>query len=297
MQTNEIETFWLNLEDRACVLLRGQDTADLLHRVTSQDTRGLAVGAGAPACILTGKGKMQAFFEVFRPDQDVFVLEVDRSQRDALCALLDRFIFAERIDVIAPAWRAIGVFGTEAPEPLAVDGVAPWGEGYVLGSAQLGVPSHRAHGPAEAIADLERRLTDVRSGDFADYEALRIDAGVPRFGVDVDESTIPLEAGLESACHPDKGCYIGQEVIARIHTYGHVNRKLCRVRIDSNELPEPGTLIYDEGVEAGRVTSAYVLPDASAVHALAMLPFVLLEADEAPELHVGAADGPQAKLR
>ena len=88
-------------------------------------------------------------------------------------------------------------------------------------------------------------------------EVLRIEAAVPKWGVDMDESTIPNEAGLEArAINYDKGCYIGQETIARIKTYGHVNRRLVQMVIGGESVPARGDTILAEGREVGQVTSA-----------------------------------------
>ncbi len=86
---------------------------------------------------------------------------------------------------------------------------------------------------------------------------LRIEAGVPKWGVDMDENTIPNEAGLEArAISYDKGCYIGQETIARIKTYGHVNRRLVQIVIAGESVPVRGDKLFAEEREVGQVTSA-----------------------------------------
>ena len=92
-----------------------------------------------------------------------------------------------------------------------------------------------------------------------ELERMRVEAGVPLWGVDMDENTIPVEAGLAAwAISYDKGCYIGQETIARIKTYGHVNRHLCQLRMEGKlalryvrrELAKPGTIVTVDGVQA-----------------------------------------------
>lgn len=103
------------------------------------------------------------------------------------------------------------------------------------------------------------------------FETARIEAGIPRFGADMDENTIPLEAGLEArAISYTKGCYIGQEVINRIHSVGHVNRKLCGLRLaaDLESLPEHGQKLFQAGKEAGYITSAAKSPLLNATIAL-----------------------------
>ena len=88
-------------------------------------------------------------------------------------------------------------------------------------------------------------------------ETLRIEEAVPKWGADMDENTIPNEAGLEArAISYDKGCYIGQETIARIKTYGHVNRRLVQIAIAGESVPARGDKILAEGREVGQVTSA-----------------------------------------
>jgi folate-binding protein YgfZ len=88
-------------------------------------------------------------------------------------------------------------------------------------------------------------------------ELLRVEAGIPKFGVDMDEETIPNEAGLEArAISYDKGCYIGQETIARIKTYGHVNRQLVQMVLTGESVPSRGDRIVAKDREVGQVTSA-----------------------------------------
>jgi folate-binding protein YgfZ len=286
---------WLDLDQRAAVMIRGPDAVDLLHRVTSQDVRGLAVGGGAPACILTAKGKMQALFWLFRPASDLFLAETARANARSLRDQIDRFVFAERIAVELPDWRVLGLFGPRAPALVAEAppgcGVVAAGDGFLVRSDELGVPGLRFHVPAAAAAALSARVPTPPRGSAADFDGLRIDAGWPELGADADDTTIPLEVGLAAACSTTKGCYVGQEVIARIHTYGHVNRQLCRLVIEGS-CPGPGALVYDEGLEAGRVTSCYVSPGDGKAHALAMLPRLLVS--PGPALRVGAPDGPAA---
>ena len=287
----------LRLDHRVALIVRGGESADLLHRVTSQDTRGMEVGAGAPACVLTAKGKLLAFFELFRVGEDCFVVEIDRSRVEGLRGLIDRFIFTEQVELAVPDWSAVGVFGPHAAD--YVDGVPEpgharaEGEGFLFVSDLLGVTGITYHGPGETAARFAEDQS-LPQGGLEEWDALRIDAGIPRYGVDADETTIPLEANLDRACHREKGCYIGQEVIARIDTYGHVNRQLCRVLIDGDAVPEPNTLVFDEGDEAGRITSAYLSPVDGKVHALAMLPLVLAESGTA--LHIGTASGSPAAV-
>jgi folate-binding protein YgfZ len=143
------------------------------------------------------------------------------------------------------------------------------GEIYLVNQPRLGSTGFDLFVPNEALADTATRLVKEaatvggRLCGWQAFEMARIERGIPRFGVDMDESNLPLEAGLETrAISYDKGCYIGQEVINRIRTIGHVTRTLCRLRF-SGQLtvpPSPGDKLFKEGKEVGTMTSFVALP-------------------------------------
>jgi folate-binding protein YgfZ len=124
------------------------------------------------------------------------------------------------------------------------------------------------------------------------FEIARIEAGIPRFGADMDENTNPLEAGLETrAISFNKGCYIGQEVISRIHTYSEVAKSLRGLRLadDLKHLPGKGDKLFHDGKEVGFVTSGTVSPRLSAKIALG---YIKREANQpGTELILRTADG------
>jgi folate-binding protein YgfZ len=188
--------------------------------------------------------------------------------------------------------RALGLF-TELPaQPLAFVKAsdATLGEIYLAGNARLAnssggrteTPSEASQpGSKSAIAGFDLFVPNQSLGAVADklvaaaksiggrvcgwqaLETARIEAGIPRYGADMDETNIPLECGLEArAITYVKGCYIGQEVINRIHSVGHVNRELCGLRLADNLecLPRHGDKLWQAGREAGYVTSAVQSP-------------------------------------
>lgn len=128
-------------------------------------------------------------------------------------------------------------------------------------------------GPQEAVAAAWAALpADVPRWTAERLEAFRIEVGVPRLGVDVDDATIPQEAFLErDAVSFTKGCFVGQELVCRIDTRGHVNRYLRRLDIAGGTVPPAGAAVIVDGRERGVVTSAAVDPDANRVVALAMV--------------------------
>jgi folate-binding protein YgfZ len=181
---------------------------------------------------LNAKGKMRGEGQVICL-ADAFLLEVN----PGLAPSLEKFIITEdvMIEDVSESMHEWLVIGNEVGEvpPQAVIFRQPLGWGMIGEGSMTGTID------AEAL------------------EVLRIEGAVPKWGVDMDENTIPVEAGLEArAINYDKGCYIGQETIARIKTYGHVNRRLVQMVFTGESVPGRGDKIFVEGREVGQVTSA-----------------------------------------
>jgi len=215
----------------------GDDRADFLHGQCTNDIKRLAVGESCYAAFLNAKGKMRGEGQIIHLE-DAFWLEVN----PGLAQSLEKFIITEDVTIedlsaTRGEWMMIGDTAASLP-PRAITFPHPLGRG-VIG---------------------EGSMTATISADM--LEVLRIEAAVPKWGVDMDESTIPNEAGLETrAISYDKGCYIGQETIARIKTYGHVNRQLVQMTIvSSGSATAPvavvGDRIFEGAREVGHVTSA-----------------------------------------
>jgi folate-binding protein YgfZ len=210
----------------------GTDRVAFLHGQCTNDIKSLAVGQSCYAVFLNAKGKMRGDAHVACV-KDAFMLETSVGLQPSL----EKFIVTEdvTIDDVSGArgeWLVVGTATVTLPAG-AVTFSHPLGVGVISAlplMATLG---------AEAL------------------EVMRIEAGIPKWGVEMDENTIPVEAGLAGrAISYDKGCYIGQETIARIKTYGHVNRQLVQLSVDSDELPVKGAKILADEKEAGQVTSA-----------------------------------------
>lgn len=289
----------LRLDHLALVEVEGRDAADLLQRVTSQDVVGLPVAMSARATILDGKGKLLALFEVFRLDEGSFLLEVQRDRASALAALIDRYVFAEDVRVSVLDHEGLARVGPEVAAPTSA--VRREGAGFDLCSMAWSAEAARSWAQRSWLpkADFAEALAAITTtvGGLDEFHALRIDAGLPYLGLDADPKTIPLEVGLDDACDAKKGCYPGQEIVARIRTYGHVNRLLCRVHVDATaaEVEQASALFDEDGDEAGRLTSAFALPSGGGLHALAMLPRALASAGT--QLRFAAPDGRLASVR
>ncbi len=204
------------------------DRVEFLHGQCTNDIRRLRAGESCYATFLNAKGKMRGEGQVICLD-DSFLLEVN----PGLGPSLEKFIITEDVTIedVSASMNEWLVMGERPSNPLTFRHPLGWG---VIG---------------------EQTMTATIGSE--ELEVLRIEAGVPKWGADMDENTIPNEAGLEArAISYDKGCYIGQETIARIKTYGHVNRRLVQMVIAGESVPARGDKILAEGREVGEVTSA-----------------------------------------
>jgi folate-binding protein YgfZ len=270
---------------RALLAVGGSDATSFLHGILTNDVRALKPGQACYAAYLTPQGRMLADMQVLRRPDDLW-LDVEEIVREKLLARFEQSIFTEDVTVMdrSGAIVTFGVYGSASTGALAdalsnaqrapvlpgVDAhltveLPESGHATVLGVSAGGV--HGFHVFAEPPA--ADRLIDVLLSRGAAAlgaeaaESLRVEAGVPRYGIDMTEDTIPLETGIEDrAISTTKGCYVGQEVIIRIlhRGQGRVVRKLVGLRIEGNQVPGSGTrLLYDERV-VGHVTSAVRSP-------------------------------------
>jgi folate-binding protein YgfZ len=204
---------------------------------------GLGVGKSAWSFVLQPQGKVDAFLRVTRAADDEFVLDMDKGWGEAVTARLNRFKLRVKADIEPVDRKCLAVRGPRAHE-VAPDGIdADW----------PGFPGVDLLGPEPAVPD------GVPVGSVEDYERARIEAGVPVMGKELDEHTIPAEAGVvDRAVSFTKGCYTGQELVARIDSRGgNVPRRLRRLRATAaGTTINAGAAIDVGGKERGRVTSS-----------------------------------------
>jgi folate-binding protein YgfZ len=241
--------------ERAYVRVAGPDAADYLQRMVSNDVEGLAPGEARPALLLTAKARVIAPVVVWRRGDDDFLVLTEPELGETVRALLTRMRLRAKCEIELEAHTSVLVFGNAAGG-FATD---------FPGAVEI-VDS--ALEPTIDTTELERR---------------RIEARVPRWGREIDDRVLPAEAGLD-ATHVDfgKGCYPGQEPVARLHYRGHPNRGL-RV-LELAELPPYDAELVHEGKPVGRVTSAAPRADGSVV----ALAYVRVEVPEGAELAVDA---------
>jgi folate-binding protein YgfZ len=277
--------------------ISGQDAAQFLQGVLTNDVAALAPGQHCYAASLTAQGRMVSDMHVLRRQGD-FLLVVEPPVAAGLAARFDRSIFTENADVAdvsagvasigvhgpgAFAAAAAGVGNARAPairDALAQDRHALFpadgGELIVFGGAWLGVRGVRVIGPDAEVRAMRDRLAASGLPELspAALDARRIEAGTPVFGVDMTDDTIPLEAGLEArAISTTKGCYVGQEIVVRIlhRAGGRVARRMVGLVGTATSSLERGMHVFADGREVGVVTSAAWSPALGSCVALAMV--------------------------
>jgi len=232
--------------------LTGSDRKKFLNGLVSNDVLKLAPKAGMTACLLSPKGMLRAYFLLYDAGESLL----------ALCP-------AETAGNFAETMKKMIMLSESKFEDAS-------GELFCVLSF-----GDRAE-PAEAVVPWPRLSPDARvrvvAGKKADapppedFEIRRVERALPVFGVDMDESTIPLEARLEDAISFDKGCYMGQETISRVHNLGHLNRILVQLKVTAAEPPARGSAVLDgDGKEIGKLTSAVVSKKAGGILALATI--------------------------
>jgi len=284
----------LDLSFRGRLCLGGADRVRFLHGQVTNDVKSLRSGEGCYAALITVKGKMQSDVNMFcLPDE--LLLDFEPGLTATVSQRLDKYIIADDVQVVdvAPSYGLLSVQGPEAVAVVRGVGLSEdvpaktfdsikvadstLGETYLISQPRLGTSGFDWLVPMAtlgAVADKLLAAATSVGGRACGWQALemaRIEAGVPRFGVDMDETNFPLEAGLETrAISFSKGCYIGQEVISRIHTYGQVARALRGLRLadDLKVLPIRGEKLFHAGKEAGYITSALASPTLKANIAL-----------------------------
>lgn len=214
---------FVDLSHRDVVTVTGPDRLTWLHSLTTQHLESLAPGVPTEALVLTPQGRLEHALEGV-DDGTTFWAHTEPGAGPALVTFLDRMRFMMRVEV-ADVSDEHAVLGRVEPR----DGGGPGRLGWAIEPRADVVSWPERHGrPA---------------GTWA-WEALRIASGTPRFGVDTDDRTIPNEVGLlDRAVHLDKGCYRGQETVARVHTLGRPPRRLTLLHLDgsADRLPAPGS--------------------------------------------------------
>lgn len=272
----------LDLSSRSRLCLAGADRVRFLHGQVTNDVKGLRVGEGCYAALITAKGKMQSDMSIYCLPEEL-LLDFEPGLTASVSERLEKYVIADDVQIIdvAQNYGLLSVQGPKSESVIRVLGIGEdlpgkpfgwvrkaetdFGEIHVIDQPRLGTSGYDLLVATEQVGALKKKLIaaakSTGGGECgpAAFEMARIEAGLPRFGADMDETINPLEAGLEErAISFSKGCYIGQEVISRIRTYSEVARALRGLRLadDLKSLPKKGDKLFYDGKEAGFVTSA-----------------------------------------
>lgn len=268
-------------QERGLIAVWGGEAVQFLNGLITNDVAKLEDGAQMSAAFPNAQGRLLAFVRVRRAG-DKFLFETAAATHAKVFQNLYRFTFAG--DFFVEDWsenyRYFEVLSPESRVQSPADSIVFESKA----GADFFVPKERAE-------NFRNELLKANAVEISDalYEVLRIENGEPLYGVDMDETTVVLETGLDEAVSFKKGCYIGQEIIARIHFRGHVAKRLTGlIFAEQNAAIKPGDEIKSaEGKNAGRVTSAAFSPKLEKTIALAYVRYDYLA--EGTELKVNDA--------
>ena len=271
----------VDLSFRGCIAVLGDDRVKFINGQVTNEVAGLKPGQGCYAALVNAKAKMQADLHVYRLD-DELILDFEPGLLEAVTERLESHIVADQVELIdaSPHFGLLSLQGPKTADALTSLGLAlpgepfahvklpldEFGEVYVMNNSRYGTAGCDLYISTGHLGEAAKRLAKAvegQGGRLAGWQAAeiaRVEAGIPRFGIDMDNKTLPPEAGLETcAISYSKGCYIGQEIIARIRTYGRVNRTIVGYRLES-DLASGTQLTDDSGQTVGTLTSVIDSP-------------------------------------
>lgn len=305
---------FIDRSDRGRIVVSGADRRSYLQGLLTNDIAALGQGQGCYAAYLTAQGRMIADLHVYELG-DLVLLTMAGDVKDAVLTKLDQFIFGEDVQIgdATDAFAQIAVIGPAAPAGLGrvltgvttadLDALPEHGNvrAQFAGSAAIVVRvSDTGERGFDVFVERPRggelsaalAAVDIAPLDAATADAIRIESGVALFHRDMDEETIPLEAGIESrAISFTKGCYVGQEVVIRVLHRGHgrVARRLVGIAFDAAQPPDAGAPIHAGGREIGHITSSAASPALQRAIALGYVHRDFVEAGT--KVAVGSTEG------
>jgi folate-binding protein YgfZ len=310
----------IDLSARGRIEVGGTEAVQFLNGLITNDVKTLAAGTWMHAAFPNVQGRLLASVRVARLGEEIsFLIDTEPVTHQKVLKLLERFtlagdfrvkdVTAETAQISLQGARAgaviASVFGNSAPaqngqaQGASTVSAIMWRETHpltILHATHTGEDGYDLICGRDAASDLWEALTKAgaRPVGYDAFEVLRVEAGVPRYGVDVSETNVVLEAGQEEeTVSYTKGCYIGQEIIARIHWRGHVAKRLAGLVLagDERELDLAGAKVRTvDGKEIGRITSTVFSPHLGRRIALAILKYDYLQAGTEVSVVAGEAE-------
>jgi folate-binding protein YgfZ len=305
----------IDLSSRGRVRVSGAEAVQFLNGLITNDVKTLAEGAWMTAAFPNVQGRLIAAARVLHRS-DGFLFDTEPATRESVFKTLERFTLAGDFRVadvtnelitlsLQGAQSAYVIAATLGSEAASVERrriiAARWREQFVsvMRATHTGEDGFDLFVSAEHAPSLFEALTGAgaRAIGFAALETLRIEAGLPRHGVDMDETNVVLETGLDEAVSYTKGCYVGQEIIARIHWRGHVAKRLAGLTFEDNrEAPRESKIRSIDGKEIGRLTSTAFSPRLNKSIALAYVKYDYLAAGTQVRVLAGEGDERAARV-
>jgi tRNA-modifying protein YgfZ len=241
----------IDLSDRAKLRVTGPDRIRFLNGQLTNDIVNLQPGISVYACALSAKGKLCGDLFV-TPLKDALLLDYALALRDSIPARLEKYLIADEVELedVTEQFALFHLTGVELPDAILPEGTVTISDRFAADGKDLLLQAALKNVVPKLINDTP--LADSKLEEF------RIEQGIPYWGTELSEETIPNEAGLDKrAVSYTKGCYLGQEIISRLKGLGHVNRHLRGIRLTSGSDLQPGDkLAAEDGKQIGSVTSA-----------------------------------------
>lgn len=265
---------------RGRIHVSGSEATMFLNGLITNDVKNLAQNRWMPAVFPTVQGRLIGAVRVIRRSESTFLIDTETASHESVLKTVSRFTLAGdfKVSDVTDETALLTLQGQTAAEILQKvfdQGVSDLPENGVVETTWQNVPvtiiraSHTGEDGFDIVIDSSRKAELRQALEAAGaqpvgddtFEILRIEAGIARFGQDMDETNVVPETNLDDAVSYSKGCYVGQEIIVRIKHRGHPAKKLSRLRFETDQPIEPGAIIKSkENQEIGRVTSAVVSP-------------------------------------
>jgi len=305
-QALHADTVFVPLGERTVIELTGKDRVSFLHNLCTNDIKKLEVGHGCEAFFTDVRGKILCHTLLFA-EPDRHVITTAPNHADVLAPHLDKYLIREDVQITDRSAESIEILlaGPTAEARLQAQGVTAPAAMLCCSTVQFAdveamlirvplatVPAFVLRCARDNGTQLEAQLAEqgvVRAGNEL-AEVARIEAGYPYSGRDVTQENLPQEVNRDAtAISFTKGCYLGQETVARIDALGHVNKQLVRLRFSGESVPPDGTKLVQNGKDVGKVTSACMSPQDESPIALAYVRSETIAGGEAMQSDFGIA--------
>lgn len=298
----------IDLSHRGAIKVHGGEAVQFLNGLVTNNVKTLEAGRGMRAAMLTGHGKVRALCRVLNLG-DAFLVITDPQTHEKVFKYLFPFSYAGdfKVEDVSEECRTVSLQGPKAHlvmkeicfEPLPALSEYDWFQTLIAGHRALvtrashtGEEGFDIHVPAASLKDvwdfvlLKGAFHSISPFGAGALESLRVEAGIPVYGQDVDETNMMLETGLEDTVSFTKGCYTGQEAVAMATYRGHVSKKLAGLDVSGKMVPRRGDVVKKDDKEIGFVTSAIQSPSLNSVIAMAYVKHGFFEPGNELEIHI-----------